>query len=437
MSTSSPTPLQYIYLHTDNSDVFKKTKKKLSKTGAYKLFRAAKYNNAVQKTRDVHVLRTTLVNLSHAETRTAPLKDIGVLTDTNMLIDDIYHLMTLHDLPKDWDILCMDSQVASYDFLCEDNTVMWTRSVVTGTGHFVINKNSLGKVIPLLSNAADWTEFVKRFGSGSLRIFTRNGTPVSSPIGETLETTTAQLQKKSEGLLSFNQLMDKPFDENFEWPTVSLVSVLTDIDKIFHTVYSFLKIDYPKNKLELIIVDDTDSEKRLKRFIPEDPRIKVVKIPKSENSGHHLGYLLNAGVKYAAHDYIYHFLDTNHYFITYFRALVKIIMQSGKDIVLSKDHAGTDSQLSSYISITPSVCNMIYKRDYWKTRVFQYETLVSETSLIYNFIRGRWETAGWLPSLYFSFLPKEIDNHGTLHSLPFDLNKMVEAETKQSFDMVF
>ena len=80
---------------------------------------------------------------------------------------------------------------------------------------------------------------------------------------------------------------------------------------------------------------------------------------------------------------------------------------------------------------------MIYKRDYWKTRVFEYENEYSDTRLIGGYLRGRWDTVGWLPSLYFSFLPNALENQGELHSLPFDLNKMVELSTKKSFDMVF
>ena len=443
MSTSPPTPLQYIYLHTDQSEIFKKTKKKLVKSGAYKLFGAVKYNNGVQKTSDIHVLKTTLSRLSQNQTRAAPLKDIGVLTDGNILNDDIYHLMTLHDIPKNWDILCMDSQIEHYDFGHEDNTVLWTRTNVKNTGHFVINKDSIHKIVPLLSKSTSWSEFINHLQNVS--VFSRNGKAVSLPLDdivllENAERMTNELQKRSETLLSFNQLMDRPFSEDFEWPSVTLVSILTDIDKIFHTVYSFLKIDYPKNKLELIIVDDTDSEKKLKRFVPEDSRIKVVSIPKPEsdvNVKYNLGYKLNAGVKYANHEYIYHFLDTNHYFITYFKSLIKIIVQSEKDIILSKDHAGTDIHQSSYINITPSICNMIYKRDYWKTRVFEYENEYSDTRLIGGYLRGRWDTVGWLPSLYFSFLPNALENQGELHSLPFDLNKMVELSTKKSFDMVF
>jgi cellulose synthase/poly-beta-1,6-N-acetylglucosamine synthase-like glycosyltransferase len=61
-------------------------------------------------------------------------------------------------------------------------------------------------------------------------------------------------------------------------PSISLVYPVTNQEKIANMIYSFMKMDYPRDKLELVILDGMESDKYFKGVIPEDKRIKIVKM---------------------------------------------------------------------------------------------------------------------------------------------------------------
>jgi cellulose synthase/poly-beta-1,6-N-acetylglucosamine synthase-like glycosyltransferase len=75
------------------------------------------------------------------------------------------------------------------------------------------------------------------------------------------------------------------------------------IDKTMRTI---LALDYPPEKLELVIIDDGSSDRTaeiISTRAQSDPRIKLVSLPAGE-TGHGKAHALNEGLKHCTHDLI-------------------------------------------------------------------------------------------------------------------------------------
>ena len=48
-------------------------------------------------------------------------------------------------------------------------------------------------------------------------------------------------------------------------PSISIICIISDIPKFIHLLHTFLKLDYPIDKLELIVIDHLNIEKKIKR----------------------------------------------------------------------------------------------------------------------------------------------------------------------------
>ena len=126
-------------------------------------------------------------------------------------------------------------------------------------------------------------------------------------------------------------LLDPITDE--EYPTVSIVTPTynrKDFAKLM--VRNFRKINYPREKLEWIIVDDSETEETkdaIEALLPkEHPNIKIVRI----------GYHMDIGKKrnflgmLANNDYIVHMDDDDFYPETSVAARIRVLLQHEKKI---------------------------------------------------------------------------------------------------------
>lgn len=92
-----------------------------------------------------------------------------------------------------------------------------------------------------------------------------------------------------------------------DWPAVSiLVPAHNEEIVMAGTIESLLHLDYPRGKLEVIVVDDSSTD-RTRRVIEHmmslDRRLKLVAIPPGMG-GKGKSYALNVGLCYASHDLI-------------------------------------------------------------------------------------------------------------------------------------
>jgi cellulose synthase/poly-beta-1,6-N-acetylglucosamine synthase-like glycosyltransferase len=92
-----------------------------------------------------------------------------------------------------------------------------------------------------------------------------------------------------------------------EWPSVSiLVPAHNEEIVMAGTIESLLHLDYPRDKFEVIVIDDssTDGTRRvIEHLMSQDRRLKLVAIPEGLG-GRGKSYALNVGLEHAAHELI-------------------------------------------------------------------------------------------------------------------------------------
>ncbi len=92
-----------------------------------------------------------------------------------------------------------------------------------------------------------------------------------------------------------------------EWPSVSiLVPAHNEEIVMAGTIESLLHLDYPRDKFEVIVIDDssTDGTRRvIEHIMSQDRRLKLVAIPEGLG-GRGKSYALNVGLEHAAHELI-------------------------------------------------------------------------------------------------------------------------------------
>ncbi len=92
-----------------------------------------------------------------------------------------------------------------------------------------------------------------------------------------------------------------------DWPAVSiLVPAHNEEIVMAGTIEALLHLDYPRDKFEVIVIDDssTDRTRRvIEHLMSQDRRLKLVAIPEGLG-GRGKSYALNVGLAYAVHDLI-------------------------------------------------------------------------------------------------------------------------------------
>lgn len=376
-------------------------------------------------------------------------QSIGVIVDCNKTIDNI---TLVPPPPLEWDILCLQSDIHKYNFEDANNSIYWCKSHVNSTYNFVINAASVKAVEACIGESKNWNEFTDKLNT-QIKLFSMaRHLGMSENISQPQTLLDVKLNNVTANFETVVAEFDKMYNSNTlneeqRWnvlPKISLVSVLHDTNKFFHLLYTFLKLDYPREKLELIIVDDCDGEKRLKNVLPNDSRIKIVNITKKSGDkgvGFTLGYKLNMGVKYASHHIIYHFLEGNVYLTNHFTRLVKYFIMSPNNTpaLFSLDTAiesGTENE-TGVIRKLPDLGNAMYVKNYWKVNTFD-DTVNDTNVLMYKFLTNRLRSAEYLPFLYFSFKCSDKSNFQaseTDNKLPFKLSKLIPNELVESYRM--
>lgn len=117
-----------------------------------------------------------------------------------------------------------------------------------------------------------------------------------------------------------------PYLDNADCPNISVVTLTYNrrkyIDLAFHNI---LLTDYPKDKIEWVVVDDSDDpteavSDKIAGFAKRAPVAQVVYVPLPKK--HSIGYKRNLGVERATNDVILFMDDDDHYPVTSFRRRV-------------------------------------------------------------------------------------------------------------------
>ena len=227
--------------------------------------------------------------------------------------------------------------------------------------------------------------------------------------------------------------------EDDDLPGVSIITPTHNHYEIFPlAVRNFYHFKYPRDKLEWIIIDDSDEKKSIKDYIPNDKRIKYInckvgdKLPISKKR--------NLGIAYAKYSIIAHMDDDDYCIPESIISRVKVLLSYNKECVgCSKigvyDIIG-DRSIYNFKDATKTELwegTLLYKKEFWNKQKFNENILSNES---YHFLKGRKDKIIDMPSdfvmiaLYHNL--NYTDNfrfHG--HSKDFSFFKLMDPETRQ------
>lgn len=454
---------EYLFLYKEGSANSKKLKKKFAKKGMSHFF-VSQYYKGTFENECLQIFLKYLIGVKRNIKKYTNC--VGFLSDDNILVDNI---IVLPPQPQSWDILFLECDIKSYDSNNKYDTIYWQAlKNINDSRNFVINIHSIDKIITLLQKSKVWSEFVNNLNRLD-NMFTIVKTFLSRRENEYVfsgiinkktskeernciiekynNTISDKLLNQNVDFVNYNKRValydEKTFDFTYEekymmLPSISLICIISDIDLFIHSLYTFLKIDYPKDKLEFLIIDDKDYEKSIKKLLPEDGRIKIVNLTKkndNDNMEIPLGNKINMAIKYSKHDVICHFFDTNIYFPDTFINLVKCYIISNKDMLVSGDMGIYEKNTEMSVTLKkPDLGNMMYTKKLWKACTF-IDMENNKDVLFYNFTFFRKSCISYIPFLHFSFkyTKDQMIKHELFKEMPFSLNKIVNNSVKSSF----
>jgi hypothetical protein len=436
-----------MFYKNEDSPVHKKNKKKLSKRH---ILRTSNFD--FMKYQDKSNLLQTLIKYLQT-IRKQHLPHVGIIFDTNIIIHDITYIP---ELPSKFDILCLESQLQSYKKTSE-KSLYWTPTDIISSGNFIINGGSIDKIIQLAKLCKTLDDFFPKLNE--LYVFTITQNHFSEREENHIHDPLVINKKLTEqDIIAYDTKLSNEFYTKFQslsissnklqtysikdelLPKISLICPFTDKSKFFHTLLTFLRLDYPKHLLELVIVDDSKSENEMN--LPEDSRIRLININNSQDPGQSLplGYKLNMGVKHASHNLIMHFFDTNNYSLD-LRNLVSHFILSNKECVVSKDTGLYSHTKESSIINIPDLSNCLYTKDFWKKCSFEElnHKLFINCDLIYKWLNCRINEISFLPFIYMSFKIKKYNDNVLIQTdkCHIDLSLLVDKKIKESLDLLF
>jgi hypothetical protein len=445
----------YLLIQKSGSDNSKRLQRRFRKHRINKAFVYTEYKNDFE-TQSLELLRDFLISIKQKQ-RQFTYKNpqyLGVLTDDNILL--MRDFFSVPKLPDSWDILFLEYTLNNIDDKKSEN-VVWKNVNISDSRHLLINPYSIDKILEIIKKSDSWKTFIEKTNGiksfGITNLFYSERILYVSPES-IYNNNFTQLDYKSL-VNTFSKYRERVNSSRLYeiYPNISFVCCLTDQNKFLHALYTFLSVDYPTDKIELVVVDDTDSERSLKKFLPEDSRIRFINIkPKSEQdkfdvkndnkkTGENvfpLGYKLNVALKYCRYDTIFHLFDTNIYIKQNIKHLIECYLLSKGECIVSYDSGIYDKETESSNSVNISdLGNMIYSKRFWTN--FNFTNNLNDTNKIaYNFTKFRQVCVKSIPFVYWSYnIRKSNHSEKYINKLNFDLHILLNERDKQSANMIF
>lgn len=404
---------EYLLLQKADSASAKKIKRKMGKK---KIYLETRYYNNLEND-GIGILKNFITLKKHKP------GFFGVIIDTNNLIHDPFQIPVF---PLQWDIVCLESDINKYDFKNPLNTKFFCSTEIHNTGHFVVNLRSSFKLISILKHSKTWSEFIKYLNF--VQLFTVTQFPYSNPEHPIKHAKTI-LNVKELSTVFDKQFQSKTNTERWSiLPSISLVCILKDTQHFFYNLYAFLKLEYPREKLQLVIFDDQKLDKKLQHLLPpNDNRIKIVAIDPTDKKLP-LGYKLNMALKYCETDVVFHFFNDNIYLTQNFYDIIKAFLLSGSDIICSVDTLYSNNTISKELDIA----NMMYNKKFWQVLFYEDSFETKDQDVLDLFLRNRMSCVKYLPSLFFSF---KRETSLSENKLPFDVTSLIPKQLTEAYKM--
>jgi hypothetical protein len=320
-----------------------------------------------------------------------------------------YQLSQLPEPPADWDILYLGATVKQ---LSEYNQ-HWNKAIECWSTHaYIIRKSLYEKVINDLENYTGeidkyYVENIQpNFNCYILKLQMTQQNEGYSDIEETtvnysnLSTVNSNPYKMVNHEI-VNDCFILKLDEDIELPNISIVTVTRNRRKFMPLlVYNYKNMDYPKDKVEWIIIDD--GSEPIKDFLPKENNIKYFHLETENGNPLSVGYKRNYANNIARGDYIVHLDDDDIYFKYSISSRIKALISNKKqcigitllpcmDIVNKLGFT-----IGSNLSIL-SEASMCYSKNFWESCKFNENVCTGEALL---FLKGREKDIVQIPYIF-------------------------------------
>jgi len=185
-----------------------------------------------------------------------------------------------------------------------------------------------------------------------------------------------------------------PIDSK-DLPKVSIITPTYKRRKLFDmALYNFENFDYPKKKIEWVIVDDSPKKVDKNGWVDDDGvedmvrHIRNVKYVRLEAGNEPLTVAMkrNIGVSNASADYIVHMDDDDYYPPESIRARIQLLLKYQKEdihcvgstLIGTYNILNNTSSMSSDGPISLSEASMAYTKKFWETRGFDDDCVRGE-----------------------------------------------------------
>jgi GR25 family glycosyltransferase involved in LPS biosynthesis len=299
-------------------------------------------------------------------------------------------VLPLPEVPEDWDMLYLGGTV--HRIVNRDNP-NWTRVMCWTTHAYIVNLTNQ-KLVDKIMEADKYDGEIDRFylehvhkgfncymANPMMAIQKQGFSDIEGQIVnyDFMEKTLEGLLTPEHEEVNGNYVLKLPVIPYNDLPKVSIVTPTYNRKNMFYmALRNFENFNYPSNKLEWIIVDDTpDDMEQLDEILPVDDRIKYLKLQGSEYKLT-VSYKRNIGVEKASNDIIIHMDDDDYYppesILARVKSLVKYkekgIKCVGCSLIGTYDLVSGKSSMSSDGPISLSEASMAYYKSFWEEKHF-------------------------------------------------------------------
>ncbi len=162
-------------------------------------------------------------------------------------------------------------------------------------------------------------------------------------------------------------------------PSVSIITPTYKRRAMFNmAIFNFENFNYPKNKMEWIIIDDSPEDEDVGDLLPNSKNIKFIRIPNSDGEPNTIAMKRNIGVSNSSHSIIIHMDDDDYYPPESILARVKILLKyqnegiqcCGSTLIGTYNLLKNESSMSTDGPISLSEASMAYTKKFWEDRPF-------------------------------------------------------------------
>jgi GR25 family glycosyltransferase involved in LPS biosynthesis len=303
--------------------------------------------------------------------------------------------------PKDWEMIYLGGQVKQ---ILEDNHFevkekFYVKANILSTHAMIINHTVYDKLInliikcerPIDQTYANYHYNKKCYITNPMMIIQINGySDIESseieynyqPVTNYIEMLEAPSIKDENG---FRLLLDPIEDKDL--PYISILTPTKNRKKLFPlAIHNFQNSIYPKEKIEWIILDDSDNGDDLTDILPKDNRIKYKKInPKFKLT---VGQKRNICVKLAKYDILVNMDDDDYYFPCHLLSRVKVLLKYPKiNLVGSGQICVYDVHDQKYFlcgnTFLLGEATMAFRRSFWNEKKFGTQKFAEGTIFIH------------------------------------------------------